>query len=301
MSDSDPVLELPCIAFLSLCIRTHAGDARCHQLARLACGLHVASLLSCVGVVYLYLTTSKRRRTRTSKLLFFLSLCSAALALSTALTEWAAAEACLGVLRCHREPTRLMALMESARILCLHTCGAWTGCIAVHFIREHLLSHGFVSYDFAKAQKYYYLAGWGAPLVHMQLCIALKSAMGPRAASAMFVGFDIVVLVLVALAFIHAMLPALAAPRLCCIYCRRLFSPRTGSSARGARSISLSTHGETETCEHLPGLRSARERSSHEEFRARNLLALAPHLCAHAWKVDLTLTILPAATLFRSG
>ena len=301
MSDSDPVLELPCIAFLSLC--THAGDARCHQLARLACGLHVASLFSCVGVVYLYLTTSKRRRTRTSKLLFFLSLCSAALALSTALTELAAAEACLGVLRCRREPTRLMALMESARILCLHTCGAWTGCIAVHLIREQLLSHGLASYDFSKAQKYYYLAGWGAPLVHMQLCIALKSAMGPRAASAMFVGFDIVVFVLVSLAFIHAMLPALAAPRLCCIciYCRQLFSPRTGSSARGAMPISMSTHGETETCERLPGLCSARERSSHEEFRAGNLLALVPHLCAHAWKVNLHLTILPAATLIRSG
>ena len=115
-------------------------EARFHQLARLACGLHIVSLLSCVVVGYLYLTTNKRRRTRTSKLLFFLSLCSAMLALITALTEWATAEDCLGVQRCRSDPTAWKAVMESARILSLHTCGAWTGCIAIHLIREQLFS-----------------------------------------------------------------------------------------------------------------------------------------------------------------
>ena len=63
------------------------------QLARIASGLHAASFFSCMVVPYLYLTTNKRRRARTAKLLFFLSLCGAVLALITGLQEWSTAEA----------------------------------------------------------------------------------------------------------------------------------------------------------------------------------------------------------------
>jgi uncharacterized membrane protein len=63
------------------------------QLARIASGLNAASFLSCMVVPYLYLTTNKRRRARTAKLLFFLSLCGAVLALITGLQEWSTAEA----------------------------------------------------------------------------------------------------------------------------------------------------------------------------------------------------------------
>jgi hypothetical protein len=63
------------------------------QLARIASGLHAASFLSCMVVPYLYLTTNKRRRARTAKLLFFLSLCGAVLALITGLQEWSTAAA----------------------------------------------------------------------------------------------------------------------------------------------------------------------------------------------------------------
>jgi hypothetical protein len=256
-------------------VRTHeAADdraVRSCQLARLACGLHVASLLSCAAVQYLYLTTNKRRRTRTAKLLFCLSLCSAVLAIVTALTEWATAEACLGVQRCRREPTRGMALMESARILGLHTCGAWTGCIAVHLVRERLLSQGLADYDFPKTQRLYHLLGWGSPLVHMQLCIAMRSAAGPRAASATFVGFDILVAALVCVAFAHAALQALC--------CRSQHSSH-GSTPDGARHVG--GRGQ------LPGLSSRdRERGASGEIAASSLLALLPHLCSHGWKVFL--------------
>ena len=71
---------------------THAG-LRPLQLARIASGLHAASFLSCMVVPYLYLTTNKRRRARTAKLLFFLSLCGAVLALITGFQEWSTAAA----------------------------------------------------------------------------------------------------------------------------------------------------------------------------------------------------------------
>lgn len=101
------------------------------QLVCLACLLHVGSLLSCVAVAYLYLTTNKRRRTRLAKMLLFLALSGALLAVVTAIIEWDTYEACLGEHHCRRQPTRLMSILESAKILGLHGCHAWTAGIAV--------------------------------------------------------------------------------------------------------------------------------------------------------------------------
>ena len=174
------------------------------QLARLACGLHVASLLSFIAVAYLYLTTNKRCRSRTGKMLFFLSFSGAALALITALTELATAQACLDERKCRREPTKMMAFMESSRILGLHSCGAWTGCIALHLLRERLQVQGLALYDFTNSQRLYHLVGWGSPLVHMQTCIALKSLVSGGFASVAFVSFDIAIALLVAVSLAHA-------------------------------------------------------------------------------------------------
>ena len=152
------------------------------ELARIASGLHAASFLSCMVVPYLYLTTNKRRRARTAKLLFFLSLAGAVLALITGFEEWSTAAACLGASLCRREPTSMMAFWESARILGLHCCGAWTSCIAFHILREQMEALGLGGYNFQRTQRVYHFVGWIAPLVHMQVCIALKSAVSPKAA-----------------------------------------------------------------------------------------------------------------------
>ena len=83
---------------------------------------------------------------------------------------------------CRRETTPMVALRESARILGLHSSGAWSSCLATHIIRERLSMHGFVRYNFQRMQQAYHFMGWICPLVHMQICIAMKSAVSPTAA-----------------------------------------------------------------------------------------------------------------------
>ena len=121
----------------------HVRPREFGQLVCLACLLHVASLLSCVAVAYLYLTTNKRRRTRLAKMLLFLALSGALLAVVTAIIEWNTYEACLGEHHCSRQPTGIMSIMESSKILGLHGCHAWTACIAVseNFVAKSNICH----------------------------------------------------------------------------------------------------------------------------------------------------------------
>ena len=272
-----PVLRTPHFSAVAARDMTRCDS----QLSLVACGLHSVSLLGCLAVVYLYLTTRKRRRERTAKLLFFLALSGAVLATVTACSEWAMAAACLDhQLKCRREPTKMMAIIESSRILGLHCCGAWTGNIAAHLLWERLLSQGLVSYDFARAQRIYHVIGWGASLVHMQACIALRSAVHPRTASAAFVAFDVVIALFVVLAAGYNLLHSLF----------RLLTPLV--CGRGASNLPASSTWAAPVSlgQSLPALHPGADQDGGGKARdASTLITLAPYALAHAWKLPYNL------------
>ena len=193
----------------------------------------------------------------------------------------------------------MMAFWESARILGLHCCGAWTACIAFHIICEQMEALGLRNYNFQKTQRAYQAVGWISPLVHMQVCIALKSAVSPKAASMTFVGFDMVTAAVVALAFALTLLYPFAKASL--HFFRTSSSASSSTTSTTSSSIPLSTP-QPKTQEGdlpmalrgggvgggLPGLvygAGWARGGVVGESRWGRALALLPYALAHGWKV----------------
>jgi hypothetical protein len=183
----------------------------------------------------------------------------------------------------------MMAFWESARILGLHCCGAWTACIAFHIICEQMEALGLRNYHFQRTQRAYHAVGWISPLVHMQVCIALKSAVSLKAANMTFVGFDMVTAVLVALALALTLLYPFTKASL---HFFRPYFTFSSSNISTSSSIPLSTpHTKTQDGDPgggLPGLAYGAGWARGAvvgESRWGRALALLPYALAHSWKV----------------
>jgi hypothetical protein len=149
-------------------------------------------------------------------------------------------------------------------------------------VLEQLSAQGLSPpYNFRTMQRVYHCMGWGAPLIHMQFCIALKSSVSPIAAKMTFIAFDIMTALFVLIALLHTLVAKVFPP-----LCSLANSPPTQNHT----STGMGHTGGGALVGALPGLLSGpRAAAGETDCHWNTVLGLMPYVIAHGWKLPFNL------------